>query len=183
MVSPGHSRRGSFLAREILAERGVPFDVREEACWLTRCHGRPPHLAKQDDPAREVIKTSVTCTNRLLHLLALADNRGRVALEDARPDVDVDLWQLAAEEAGCLVNPYPFANDQARVLFFRGALSSLHYVPRPPAGSRVTMLCGLPGAGKDTWIARHAPPDMRPSCRWTRCATSWTWTPRRRRAR
>jgi len=35
-----------------------------------------------------------------------------------------------ADEAGCFDRPYAFANDQARFLFYRDALTSLHYARR-----------------------------------------------------
>ena len=47
-----------------------------------------------------------------------------------------------------------FANDQARFLFYRESLSSLHYEPREEYSCTVTFMSGLPGAGKDTWLAR-----------------------------
>ena len=62
----------------------------------------------------------------------------------ARPEDTLHLWKLAAEEAGCWDRPYPFANDHARFLFFRGELSSLHYVPREEYRCAVTLMSGLP---------------------------------------
>ena len=62
-------------------------------------------------------------SNRLLYLFALADTRGRTTAEMARPEENLHLWKLVAEENGCFDRPYPFANDQARFLFYRGALS------------------------------------------------------------
>jgi predicted kinase len=62
-----------------------------------------------------------------------------------------------AEERGCFAGPYPFVNDHARFLFYRDQLSSLHYTPHEDYRCRVTLMSGLPGAGKDTWLARHRP--------------------------
>ena len=46
-----------------------------------------------------------------------------------RPEENLHLWQLVAEECGCFDQPYPFANDHARFLFYRQEPPDLHYVP------------------------------------------------------
>jgi predicted kinase len=75
----------------------------------------------------------------------------------ARPEENLDLWKLVAEERGCFDRPYPFVNNHARFLFYRDQLSSLHYMPHEDYRCMVTLMSGLPGAGKDTWLARHRP--------------------------
>ena len=40
-------------------------------------------------------------------------------------------------------------------LLYRNELSSLHYVPRREFRCTVALMSGLPGSGKDTWLARH----------------------------
>jgi predicted kinase len=93
----------------------------------------------------------------LLYLFALADTRGRRTGEMARPEDNLHLWRMVAEENGCFDRPYAFANDHARFLFYREALSSLHYAPHEDFRCTVTMLSGLPGSGKDSWLARQRP--------------------------
>jgi predicted kinase len=104
-----------------------------------------------------VIRLSTILTNRQLHRFAVADTRGRDRNEGSRPEEALDLWRDLADELGCLDGPYPFVNDQARFLFHREALSSLHYTPHEAWTCTVTMMSGLPGAGKDTWLARNRP--------------------------
>ena len=58
-----------------------------------------------------------------------------------------------AEEASCFDQPYPFANDHARFLFFRQQPPNLHYVPHEEFSCTVTLMAGLPGSGKDTWLS------------------------------
>jgi predicted kinase len=74
-----------------------------------------------------------------------------------RPEENLHLWRMVAEENRCFDAPYAFANDHARFLFYREALSSLHYTPREEFPCTVTLMSGLPGSGKDTWLARHRP--------------------------
>lgn len=62
---------------------------------------------------------------------------------------------MLAEEHSCFLQPYAFANDQARFLFYRQAEPNLHYVPHEEFSCTVTMMSGLPGSGKDTWLSRQ----------------------------
>ena len=155
--SPKHSIVGEELARGALRDLECDLVTREAIAALVRYHGRPAFLLDKPVPEREVIGLSWWLRNRLLHLFALADARGRKAGETARQEDLLNLWKSTAEEQGCYDRPYPFRNDQARFLFFRGKLSSLHYTPREDYRCTVTFMAGLPGAGKDTWLAQHRP--------------------------
>jgi putative nucleotidyltransferase with HDIG domain len=155
--SPKHALVGVQIVREVLRDLGCDLDIREEIAALVRFHGRPAYLLESADPAHEIIWLSWLVNHRLLHLFALADTRGRRTLEMSRPEDNIQLWRMVAEENGCYDRPFAFANDQARFLFYRQALSSLHYTPRQDFRSTVTLMSGLPGAGKDTWLARHRP--------------------------
>jgi putative nucleotidyltransferase with HDIG domain len=153
--SPKHSIVGAEIARRTLRDLDCDLLTREEIVGLVRYHGRPPYLLEKETPEREVISLSWLVNNRLLYLFALADTRGRDAKEMTRPEENLHLWKLLAEEHGCFERPYTFANDHARFLFYRDQLSSLHYTPHEDYRCTVTMMSGLPGAGKDTWLARN----------------------------
>ena len=155
--SPKHSVKGEHLARGVLRDLGCPLAVREEIARLVRFHGRPAFLLEKPDPEQEVVSLSWLVSNRLLYLFALADTRGRDTAETSRPEETLHLWKLTAEEAGCFETPYPFANDQARFLYFRSGRSDRFYVPHEDYRCTVTLMSGLPGSGKDTWLARHRP--------------------------
>jgi predicted kinase len=155
--SPRHALVGMKLGRTVLRSLGCDLRVREEIAALVRYHGRPPYLLEKPDPAHEVISLSWLVNHRLLYLLAMADTRGRCTSEMSRPEETIHLWRMVAEENGCFDKPYAFANDHARFLFYRDALSSLHYTPREEYRCTVTLMSGLPGSGKDTWLARHRP--------------------------
>jgi predicted kinase len=155
--SPKHALAGMELGRTVLRDLGCDLVFREEIASLIRYHGRPPYLLEKSDPAHEIISLSWLVNHRLLYLFALADTRGRRTREMSRPEEHIHLWKMVAEENGCLDRPYAFANDHARFLFYREALSSLHYAPHESYRCTVTLLSGLPGAGKDSWLARHRP--------------------------
>jgi putative nucleotidyltransferase with HDIG domain len=153
--SPHHASAGVKIARHVLRELECDVVTREEICAMVAFHGRPPYLLEKPHPDHEVIFLSWLVNNWLLYLFTLADTRGRHSTEMTRPEENLDLWKLAAEEQNCFYNPFPFANDQARFLFYRDELSSLYYVPHEDYRCTMTMVSGLPGAGKDTWLAIH----------------------------
>jgi predicted kinase len=157
LTSPKHAVKGEKLARAVLRNLGCELSTREEIARLVRFHGRPAFLLERSDPNREVVSLSWCVNNRLLYLFALADTRGRTTNESGRPEERLHFWKLAAEETGCFDRPYPFGNDQARFLFYRQPDADLHYVPHESYRCTVTMMSGLPGSGKDTWLARNRP--------------------------
>ncbi|MFM7134645.1 MAG: AAA family ATPase [Planctomycetota bacterium] len=157
IISPQHAVRGEHLARGVLRDLGCDLATRESIARLVRYHGRPAFLAERADPAHEVVRLSHLVSNRLLHLFAIADLRGRDTDSGTRSEDDLHLWRLVAEEHGCHDRPYAFASDHARFVFCRSDAPSLFYVPHEAHSCTVTMMCGLPGSGKDTWLARNRP--------------------------
>jgi predicted kinase len=157
ITSPKHAVKGEHLTRSVLRDLGCDLATREEIARLVRFHGRPAFLLERADPNHEVVSLSWWVNNRLLYLFALADTRGRSTAEMGRPEENLHLWKMVAEENGCFEQPYSFVNDHARFLFYRQRESNFHYVPHEQYGSTVTVMSGLPGSGKDTWLARNRP--------------------------
>jgi len=155
--SPKHALKGEHLARSVLRDVGCPLAIREEIARMVRFHGRPAFLLERNEPAHEVVSLSWLVANKLLFLFAVADTRGRNTSETSRPEENLHLWKMVAEEHGCFDRPYPFANDQARFLFYRQREPDLHYVPHEEYRCTVTMMSGLPGSGKDTWLRTNRP--------------------------
>jgi predicted kinase len=155
--SPKHAIVGEHLSRKVLRELECPLPLREEICRMVRYHGRPAFLLEKSEPSHEVIRLSWFVSNRLLYLFALADTRGRAAEETSRPEENLEFWKVVAEELGCFDAPYAFVNPQARFLFFRQDAPNLFYIPHEKYRCTVTMLSGLPGSGKDWWLATHRP--------------------------
>jgi putative nucleotidyltransferase with HDIG domain len=153
--APHHSQVGMEMVRHALRELQCDLVIREEIAQLVRCHGRPPFLLEKADPTEEVISLSWLLSHRLLYLFALADTRGRLTREMARPEETLHFWRMVAEEQECLDNPYRFANDHARFLYYRDELTSRFYTPFENYRCTVTMMSGLPGVGKDTWLKQH----------------------------
>ena len=153
--SPKHAVKGEHLARQVLRDLDCDVPTRETITQLVRYHGRPAFLLERSSPAHEVISLSWLVNNRLLYLFALADTRGRATSSMSRPEENLHFWKLVSEENGCFETSYPFANAQARFLFYRQTNSDLHFVPHEAYRCNVTLMSGLPGSGKDTWLAKN----------------------------
>jgi predicted kinase len=153
--SPEHAVRGETLARRLLWDQGCDFAFREDVAALVRLHMQPRYVMEQKDPGRRVFAISHVTRSDLLAMLARADTRGRIA-----PDHEVALSTIAryvefCSEHDCLTRPRPFSSDQARFLFFRGRLDDPGSDAAAPTGPAVTVMSGLPGAGKDSWVRSH----------------------------
>ena len=155
ITSPNHAVKGEHLVRSALRDLDCDLETREQIARLVRFHGRPAFLAERAEPSHEVARLSWLVSNRLLHLFAIADTRGRHTDSMSRPEENLDLWKMQAEEIECFDQPYPFRSDHARFLFFRQQEPNLHYVPHEEFACRVTMMSGLPGSGKDRWLAQN----------------------------
>lgn len=156
ITSHKHAVKGEQLSRSILRSIHCDLDTREQICSLVRFHTRPVFLLDKKRPEHEVIFLSWLLNNKLLYYLALADNRGRDTDSLDRCDEDLHLWKLVSEECDCFDKPFPFANDMARFLFYRQDEPNIHYVPHEDYQCVVTMVSGLPGSGKDTWLKKNS---------------------------
>jgi predicted kinase len=162
IVSPHHAPRGARRARWLLHHRlaahGQPLALpdREAMVQLIRRHTAPVHVAHRPDPARAVITLSWQVRCDWLALLARADLRGRQADDLDEKLAAIDLFEDLAREQRCWDHPRPFASPQTRFAYFQGRDVAPDVELYDDTFGEVVLMSGLPGAGKDTWIARHA---------------------------
>ncbi|OZI42069.1 metal-dependent phosphohydrolase [Bordetella genomosp. 5] len=153
---PGHSRKGAIDARVLLWEAGMPFDQREAVCRLIAVHQVPFYCLEDTrrpvPPVHTVRALSWQLDIRLLAALAEADMRGRICADQARVLDSIELFRELAREEGCYGQPRAFADAHTRVSYFRGADVHPDYPLFQEPGARVTLMCGLPAAGKDSWV-------------------------------
>ena len=157
ITSRGHSQRGAIDARRLLWEMEVPFAVREQVCALIEHHQAPFHLIEHDDAQRRVFRISQTARCDLLAQLSRADALGRVCDDQEELLGKISLFEELCREYGCLESPREFPSAHSRFEYFRSESRSPEYLSHEDFSCNVTVLSGLPGAGKDTWISRHMP--------------------------
>jgi predicted kinase len=116
----------------------------------------PFFLVDREDRERRLITISQTARCDWLGLLARADALGRVAADRQHLLDSVALFEEYAREHECLDRPFPFASEHSRFEYFRKSGRDPRYRAHDDPACLVTVMSGLPGSGKDTWIGEHA---------------------------
>jgi putative nucleotidyltransferase with HDIG domain len=161
IIAPGHARSGATLARRLLWEGrafdGPPFVAREAIVALVRHHGLPIWFLDRADLDRALFAASQVVRLDLLALLAEADARGRACADQAELLARIDLFGELCRERQCWRRPRAFPSDHSRVRYFRSQQRDPEYHAHDDTWGQVTLMSGMPGAGKDTWVAEHLP--------------------------
>lgn len=152
VTAKGHSRAGEMYARRLLWELGAPFALREMVCGLIRYHQIPFYLIERDDAQKVAAEVSLACRADLLALVAEADIRGRICQDLPKILDSIELFRTFCAEEGCYSGPRPFASDHTRVVYFRSEGRHPDVAAFDDTKSEMVMMCGLPGAGKDTFV-------------------------------
>ena len=167
-TSPNHGAIGERMARELLWRDfglcGTPeaMAFREGVCLLVRRHMLPVHVMEREDSQRLLMKIAQdgeACgvTADMLCTLAAADVRGRIAADTDALMQNVELCRLFAGECGCLHGAARFADAHTRRAYFLERSVSPEYALHDNTWGEVVLMSGLPGVGKDTWIAQNLP--------------------------
>lgn len=156
IVSPRHAKKGEITTRNLLyTEFQVPFKIREQIARLVRLHGLPLWAISKSDPQKAVIESSLSVNNKLLAMLATADVLGRICEDQKEILLKIDLFKELCIENDCYDNPRAFPSDYGRFLYLSRENISPDYDPFDDLKFEVTMMCALPGTGKDTFISRN----------------------------
>ena len=168
-VSPGHSRIGAQMARQLLwQEMGYCGTVekqriRERVCSLIRWHSLPPHAITE--PRGELTLRRIAANGVLipgftveqLCILAEADARGRICTDRDGLLERIWLCRELAKEMGCFTGPYPFQSEFTQYACLAGRNVQPDQLLYDDTWGEVILMSGLPGTGKDTWIRERYP--------------------------
>jgi putative nucleotidyltransferase with HDIG domain len=157
VTARGHSRRGEIMARKILWELGLPFQQREQVCGLIRFHQIPFYLIERDDAQRLAAEISLVTRCDWLAMVAEADIRGRHCQDMQRILDNIEMFRTYCQEENCYQQPRSFASEHTRFRFFgsTGKQPDIEVFDDTRCCARV--MCGLPGSGKDTYLAQNFP--------------------------
>lgn len=166
---PYHAPVGAGMAWQALIDAGCDAALARDVHALVFWHQRPSHFLDQKDPLSRVIRftaeTAQTTWSDLLRFCR-SDQRGRISPNVVEGLFTLDLVEEMIREDGInaeadlLEQPWPFATPAARLRALRGGKdASPWFTPQEPKGSRMILLSGLPGSGKDT-LAKHVFPDL-----------------------
>lgn len=157
ITAPGHSRQGDLIARRVLWEMGVEPAWREHVAALVRHHQVPFWALERPDLERIAFRASLLARNDDLAILATADILGRECDDADEVLENIALYREYCREQDCLDHPRPFPSDHARFQYFRTPGRDPSYAAYDDTRVEVTILSGLPGVGKDHWIAANRP--------------------------
>ena len=155
--SRGHSPRGEVMARSILWNLDIPMRLREQVANLIRYHQIPFFLLERTDSLKMLYRVSQSMRCDHLALVAESDARGRVCEDQRRILDNVALFCEYSREHDCFAHPRRFPSDHSRFQYFRKDDRDPDYAAYDDTICEVIMMSGLPGAGKDYWIAANAP--------------------------
>jgi putative nucleotidyltransferase with HDIG domain len=160
--SPRHAAKGAQAARLLLWQGLLPTDsldrlrLREQIVALVQHHPLPLHFFNLTGFRRKVFATSQVVRLDWLAMLAEADAAGRRSVNREEMLERAELFRELARENGCYTEPRRFASDHTRFLYFHGRDLDPDVEVYDDTRLEVILMSGLPGSGKDHWIARNA---------------------------
>lgn len=156
ITSHGHARKGEMTVRQLLyCEVASPFYLRETIAKIVRHHGLPLWILEKQNPQKSLLQASLEVQLSLVADIAEADVKGRICADQDELLYKIALFREFAAENNCLEQAKQFCSDLGKFLYFQKEDSFPDYEPFDVTNNQVIMLSGLPGTGKDRWIAKH----------------------------
>ena len=155
ITSYGHSRIGYHIAIELLSKLNLPFNDMIQICNIIKNHSKPFHTIDNSDPEREVISLSLECDLKLLYELCYCDNTGRIFGKKDDSYFNLEYFKEVAIKLDCFNKPFKFKSSIAKFNYLYKKTHHFSDEPYDDTKSKVWLLSGLPGSGKDYYINKN----------------------------
>lgn len=165
---PGHAPLGAKIAWQGLIDAGCDPLLARQVHALVFWHMRPSHMADFDpdkllDRIVRFDAESAGGSWRELMALTRSDQDGRIALDGRDKHITLDALEIGLEDASrhlgvdIMEGGLPFLSAASRLRVLRSGAKDIFFAPQEPKGSCVTLMSGLPGSGKDSWLLLNKP--------------------------
>jgi len=153
--SHGHSRKGYHIAMQLLENVNISLNDKIQICHLILNHGKPGWIIDKKDPIRGVIEMSMMCRLDLLYYLCRCDVLGRICTDGEDLLTNLEYFKEYAIEHDCFYSPFNFSTE---IIKYNYLVKQTHHysdISFDDTKSKVYMVCGLPGSGKDYYIKKN----------------------------
>jgi len=151
---PYHSRLGAQMAwvdmwKYNIGDIATRLQVYKQIQW----HQRSYHIWKHSDMIRSALSYGADAPWSDLIEFSICDNLGRISSHQDETVESLELLRMWLEETG--ISNKQWYDSSSKIFYFEKDGRDHTYCAQRPKGSRVIIMCGLPGSGKDTYIAEH----------------------------
>lgn len=152
--APGHARKGEYTTREFLyTNTELDFLEINYISHLVKWHGVP--LWHGNDIVKKIIEISQHIKLRDLYVLAYCDVLGRICEDQDELLLQLEIFKEECIKYDCWEKPYNFNSSQHKIEYLQKE-KPLEYIPYLSENKPVcTIVCGLPGVGKDYYIKNN----------------------------
>lgn len=158
IISPNHAVKGSMIVRNLFYKKygeSIVCTARESVVNLIRYHGLPLFFWDKNNSLKYLFEASWNTNLYHLYLLAKADCLGRIAKDSENLLSSIEMFREFADENNCLGYAKEFPNNLSRFEYFKKDYRDINFKAYDESLCTVILLCGLPAAGKDTWISKY----------------------------
>lgn len=150
-----HSQKGATKGWGILYRLGEFNAIRRlYIAAMTKYHQVPFWLLDRDDADKLIQKISWQVPLPWLTMLAKADILGRYCPDQDQILENIEMFREYAGDLLCWDSAAPVVDHETRFEYVRGNFGLLDYPATRYYKSRVVLMMGFPGSGKDTLIQR-----------------------------
>ena len=150
---PYHSRIGAQMAwtdmwKYNIGDIATRLQVYKQIQW----HQRSYHIWKHSDMIKSALSYGADASWADLIEFSICDNLGRISEHQDETVESLELLRMWLDEQG-IANKQWHSNSSKMFYFEKDGRDHTYHAQRPN-GSNVIIMCGLPGSGKDTYVAK-----------------------------